>query len=362
MDNDVAAVAHQYANDGLAVFPVYEIKDGSCSCHKKDSCKSPGKHPRTRNGVKDASTSHGQITQWWKKFPDANIGIATGLISGIVVVDVDPRHGGDESLAQLQLNNGDLPETMTANTGGGGIHLYFKYPESEAHIKNSVSAIAQGVDIRADNGFVIAPPSNHISGGQYHFRVSDAPISDMPDWLLSMIIDHATPAGNVDFETIGVGSRNISLTSIAGRARAVGMSKSKLKTFLLEENVRLCTPPLDHSEVIRIFDSVIRYKQGEENYLFTWRERIINSDLPAGMKHVLCVLSLRMNQRGRSCYPTISKLASYTSMSRKTIGKHLAAAEKMGLIRRYKHSGNENGHWNYGYIATEPNDELNTDG
>jgi len=362
IDNDIAAFAHQYANDGLAVLPIFEIKNGNCSCDKKDHCKSAGKHPRTRNGVKDASTSHDQIDEWWKKYPDANIGIATGKVSNIVVIDVDPRHGGDESLTQLQLNNGKLPETLTVNTGGGGSHLYFKYPECKGHIKNRAGKIASGIDTRADGGFVVAPPSNHLSSSQYTFQNADTPIFDLPDWLLSMIIDHATPAGSVDFETIEEGSRNISLTSIAGMARASGMSNPKLKTFLLEENVRLCTPPLDHSEVIRIVDSVTRYKQGVKRYIFTWREQIIKSDLPAGMKHVLCVLSFSMNNCGRSCYPTTSQLAAYTSMSRKTVGKHLAAAEKMGLIQRYKHTGNENGYWNYGYIATDPTNELNTDG
>lgn len=363
MDKDKAAFAHQYAKIGFEVIPVYSVKDGACECSKKNRCKSPGKHPRTLHGFTDSSSSTDQIDRWWQKHPNANVGVATGNKSGIVVLDIDPKNGGFESLAELQATHGELPKTYTVKTGGGGAHYYFQYPEGETHIKGSAGTISDGLDIRADGGFVVAPPSDHVSGGKYSSEDFNANIEVMPDWFLSLIIDRKVPAKHSESGIIMEGSRNSSLTSIAGKARSNGMPKSELKTFLLEENERRCCPPLDHEEVMKIVGSVTRYMQGEEKYLFTWREMVMTSKLETGIKQVLFALSFRMNKSGRNCFPTIEQLATYTSMSRKTVGKHLTHSEKLGWIKRYKHnSGNGNSYWNYGYIATDPPDGSGLDG
>src|SRR2546427_13223225 len=96
--NMLAAVL-VYAQRGWSVFPVYTVVNGQCSCGNT-ACASPGKHPRTTHGVQDASTDEATIRQWWCRWPGANIGIRTGAVSGLVVLDVDPRHGGDASLEQ----------------------------------------------------------------------------------------------------------------------------------------------------------------------------------------------------------------------------------------------------------------------
>src|SRR5262245_28545135 len=89
-----------YAHRGWSVLPVHTVTNGQCTCGNV-TCASPGKHPRTAHGVKDATSDEATIRQWWSQWPKANIGIATGAISGLVVLDIDPRHGGDESLQQL---------------------------------------------------------------------------------------------------------------------------------------------------------------------------------------------------------------------------------------------------------------------
>ena len=94
-----------YARAGLAVLPLHHpIGEGKCSCRK--ACGSIGKHPHTRNGYYDATTDEATISAWWERWPNANIGIATGMISGLVVLDVDPKNGGDANLEELEFGTG----------------------------------------------------------------------------------------------------------------------------------------------------------------------------------------------------------------------------------------------------------------
>jgi bifunctional DNA primase/polymerase-like protein len=109
------------------VFPLHTPHDGSCSCGRR-GCANIGKHPRTPNGLKDATTDPELISRWRGMWPDANRGVRTGAESGIVVLDVDPRHGGDDSLHELEREHGEVPATIECLTGGGGRHIYFQAP------------------------------------------------------------------------------------------------------------------------------------------------------------------------------------------------------------------------------------------
>src|SRR5256885_2269598 len=93
--------ALEYALAGLPVFPLHHAVAGGCSC-SDPGCTDKAKHPRTRNGLDDASTDPEVIAAWWRRWPDANIGIRTGLPAGLAVLDVDPRHGGIAALEQLE--------------------------------------------------------------------------------------------------------------------------------------------------------------------------------------------------------------------------------------------------------------------
>jgi putative DNA primase/helicase len=142
-----------YAENGLHLIPLYFIIDGKCSCGAaKDECK-PGKHPYgsfAPNGLKNATTDPNTIRRWWRKEPRCNIGIRTGAISGIFVVDVDDRDGGSISLAKLESRHGALPKTLTQITGGGR-HLIFNAPQGIS-IKNSQGDVGAGLDVRGDGG------------------------------------------------------------------------------------------------------------------------------------------------------------------------------------------------------------------
>ena len=143
MDNLTSKMdtARAYAQRGWAVFPVYSIKeDGSCSCGNT-SCRSPGKHPMTPTGHKEATHDPEQIESWWSQWPDANIGIATGEISGLLVLDIDDKNGGFDSLTKIEDQYGSLPETLRVSTGGGGLHYYFSVPNGQ-RFRNSAGKIA----------------------------------------------------------------------------------------------------------------------------------------------------------------------------------------------------------------------------
>ena len=190
--------ALSYARRGSAVLPVHTASNGPCSCGDA-ACSSPGKHPRTTHGVKDATFDEATIRRWLDQWPDTNIGIATGAASGLVVLDVDPRHGGQESLQQLiEAHQGDFPHTITALTGGGGAHFYFAHPG--VPMKNRVG-LKPGLDIRADGGYVVAPPSLHVSGNRYVWdptaHPDTTPLAPLPPWLLALLQAPATPAGPV---------------------------------------------------------------------------------------------------------------------------------------------------------------------
>jgi hypothetical protein len=166
--NDLLEAALLYASKGWKVFPCHTIRNGRCGCSSAD-CTSPGKHPMVQGGVYAGTDDRDKIVTWWTRWPEANVGVATGMASGFVVLDVDADKGGYESLAEMIKDNGPLPDHLAAsNTGGGGKHILFKHPGVQVGNKTK---IAPGLDIRGDGGYIIAPPSLHLSGKRYEWVV-----------------------------------------------------------------------------------------------------------------------------------------------------------------------------------------------
>ncbi|WP_288942904.1 bifunctional DNA primase/polymerase [uncultured Roseovarius sp.] len=161
-----------YADRGWAVFPTHGIKNRACTCGKQ-SCTSPGKHPIFSGGFKHATTDYEQITEWFTQNPFANIAIATGAVSGVIVIDVDSGEGkeGLTSVKAIEERYGPLPKTFRVRTGSGGWHYYIAAPSIP--IKSSVSRLGKDIDVRAEGGYVIAPPSKHISGNTYKWETDD---------------------------------------------------------------------------------------------------------------------------------------------------------------------------------------------
>jgi hypothetical protein len=264
---DLAAAAACYARHGWAVFPCFTVEPGTegprCSCGNA-ACASPGKHPigsLVPHGVSDAQADERAALEWWSSYHDANIGIATGDASGILVVDVDPV--GLATVADLERRYDQLPATWAAETGSGGIHLYYRMPDSD--VRNSAGAVGLGVDIRANGGYVVAPPSRHLSGRRYGWSPAWHPrrvdLAGVPDWLLGLIAGggrlRARPGPG---DPIPEGARNAWLAALGGAMRRVGGSEAAIVAALTIENRSRCRPPLADDEVERVARSVGRYE------------------------------------------------------------------------------------------------------
>lgn len=190
-DGDWASImlseALGYAEIGWGVFPVAGVADGECACRAGRGCSSPGKHPLTPTGFRDATDDPVRVAAWWgKRWPGANIGGVPP--AGVVVVDVDPRNGGESSLYRLQRAHGVLPQTVTACTGGGGSHYYFAVPVGAGPV---VAKLAEGIDVKVGaTGFVVVPPSLHHSGERYRWEVPPGlqrPVP-APEWLVGLLV------------------------------------------------------------------------------------------------------------------------------------------------------------------------------
>ncbi|HEX4932381.1 MAG TPA: VapE domain-containing protein [Gemmatimonadaceae bacterium] len=256
------AALHYATQYGWRVFPLHSADASGCSCARTE-CHGPGKHPRTQRGCLDATTDPAQVRAWWSQWPDANVGVATG--AGLVVLDIDTRAGGDDTIVDLRRKLGDLPDTVECLTGGGGRHIYLA---ATGEVRNSAGALGPGVDVRGDGGYVVAPPSVHASGRAYAWEASSRPdevdVEPVPPaWLEAMT---ARPKLRVipgaKGEPFPEGERNASLFKRAASMRTAGFDASAILAALMVENDTRCVPPLDPAEVRGIAESAARYPAG----------------------------------------------------------------------------------------------------
>lgn len=172
---------------GFSLIPLHSAIDGKCSCGKAD-CGSAGKHPKTRNGVKDASNDQNQVHEWFSVSPTPNIGIATGEVSGIIVIDEDEP--GAYFNWHIQNQKPTVP-TWSVKTAKG-THYYFRFDERCQSLKNSIK-FASGLDLRTTGGYIVGPGSVHVSGIKYEWINGPSgkyPLADLPDWMLDVLPKH----------------------------------------------------------------------------------------------------------------------------------------------------------------------------
>lgn len=183
MSHDTASMAVTYVQRGWYVVQLHDVSAGHCSCLLGAECETAGKHPVVSAWQARPLANEQAVRREWSNRPAANVGIATGPVSGVWVLDVDPDHGGDLALKALIEQHGMLPETYTVWTGSGGTHYYFGMPDWE--VTNSKGRLPRGLDIRGRGGQVVAPPST-TAKGPYSVAV-DAPVAVAPPWLLDLI-------------------------------------------------------------------------------------------------------------------------------------------------------------------------------
>jgi hypothetical protein len=257
-----AAVAYVQVLD-WSVFPLHSIHNGQCTCGKKE-CKNIGKHPRTINGLKDATTDTSIIKKWWNQWSNSNIGIPTGQINGFIAVDIDPRHGGNESLDELISIYGELPETVVAITGGGGRHILFKHPK---RLVGNKTGILPGIDIKGDGGYIIVSPSNHHTGGTYEWELSSRPtkvqLAEIPEWLMNMIVEpnkgekKPTNYWMKIIQGVDDGQRNMTTASFVGYLLRHGIAAPIAFELTLLWNERN-NPPQPRKVIETTFNSILR--------------------------------------------------------------------------------------------------------
>lgn len=201
-------------------------------------------------GVNDATADPAQIEAWAKRHPRANVGVACGRPSGITVIDIDPKNGGNETVAFRKSRQQDFIPTVLSRTPSGGWHMFYAF---EPMLKNSKSLLGPGVDVRTEGGYIVAPPS--IAGKPYAWLVppTGAELPRMPRWALEALRPkpHAAPmrsgaAQNPDASIQGLvnfvmnakeGQRNQSLFWAAARAAEAGLPDMAARAALLDAAV-----------------------------------------------------------------------------------------------------------------------------
>jgi hypothetical protein len=250
---DLRLAALGYAARGRPVFPLHGLQLGFCMCSRR-VCSNPGKHPLTPRGLDDATLDPERIRAWWAQWPSANIGLRTG--DGLVVLDVDDHRPPE-----------GLPLTPTVESGKG-VHLYFTTWEP---VGNAV-ALVPGVDLRGERGYVVAPPSRHVSGSRYQWRVTLAvPLAALPPWVLKKMAEPRTHAlreqrhNNTDptpdsaDSVIPEGRRNDTLWRLGRKLRFKGWSPESIATKLHKVNREQCRPPLDVAEVEHMIRHILSH-------------------------------------------------------------------------------------------------------
>jgi Virulence-associated protein E/Bifunctional DNA primase/polymerase, N-terminal/Primase C terminal 2 (PriCT-2) len=244
-----------YSRMHWRIFPCHSIVEGRCSCGKAD-CGSPGKHPRTRGGFKDATDDLVQLTRWWTKWPDANIALATG--SGLVVFDIDGEAGRHE-FKELVKTHGASPATLTSKTGRGAHLVYHTRPDSP-EVRSSAR---DSVHVRGEGGYVILPPSNHISGNEYKW-IAKHPIALLPEWMRQWSQGYDIARSNAgvvttdDFRNLG---------PIPEFLRQTILSNQRDITKSAQEALKTVWSPAEQSRLISALSAIDVKACGYEDYL-----------------------------------------------------------------------------------------------
>lgn len=253
MTNELKEAAIEYAKAGFAVFP----------------CERDSKEPATIRGFKDATKNPATVERVWSDYPNNNIGIATGAVSGgIFVVDVDNHNGvdGAQYLIEWQVEHGEFPETACVSTGSGGTHYFFRAPAGVS-VRNAAHVI-DGVDVRGDGGYIVAPPSRHPNGNLYEWDLhyEDYPIAEANESVM-MLVRNNGAQDYVKFhlpDEIGSGKRNDTLFKYASSLQSRGMGDEQIFISVSDANRARCKPPMSEEEVRKIVESALGYDKGEK--------------------------------------------------------------------------------------------------
>jgi hypothetical protein len=254
-------VARSFAKSGKPVFP----------------CNPETKAPFISGGFKRATTDQLVIAKWATKYPNAMVGIPTGKVTDVTVIDIDPMC---DATADQMLPG--MPDTRTHGTPSGGVHKLFKYTPDVGSIGARVIQVPPGVckcekdakkkcgiDLRNDLGYVIVPGSVRADGVEYTVT-NNVALAEMPAEIIAKLKEgkreqrKAIDTGGAE-GMIPEGQRNQVLVSLAGSMRNRGMDAETIEAALLIQNRKRCNPPLPDHEVSAIAMSIGSYPPGGSN-------------------------------------------------------------------------------------------------
>src|SRR5690606_28644025 len=211
-----------------------------------------------------------EVENWFGRWPDANVGVVTGAVSGLLVLDVDPAHGGDTSLARLEHEFGEIEPTLECLTGGGGRHLYFRHFGDA--VPNKVG-FRDGLDWRGDGGVGVARPWIHPTGRPYRWREGRGPEAlgpaPMPRCLRAIVSVPPRHTGHPPShwrslvrEGVDEGARNATIASLAGHLLWCEVDPDVVLELVLSWNRQRCRPPLPDDVVAATVTSIVGLHAG----------------------------------------------------------------------------------------------------
>lgn len=256
-DYSLRQYALAYAKMGMAVFPLVP----------------KSKNPATQHGFQNATTDPNQIEEWWGGNPNYNIGIASGQMSGGIIVvdlDIDKEKGkyGNETLREWESEHGQLPDTCRTITGRGGYHLLYR---ADRKILCSINE-EKAVDIRGDGGYFVAPPSIHENGNRYEWEQDPQEfVLEQANDLVYEFIDFVRPEKKKKStfsvpEEIPEGSRDNTIFRLACSLQSKGLSDEAILAAAIKENETRCVPPLTDKEVEQKVESALKYQKSTTPY------------------------------------------------------------------------------------------------
>lgn len=287
--SSIAGWGKYYIRLGWKLIPIHVIINGACSCGKypcgevaegsdTNAGKNAGKHPTITGWTNPNNTIYTDLQverTWGEGVPlQYSMGLLCGQPSGVWVLDIDPRNGGFESIEQFELEN-PLPKTLTAVTGGGGRHLFFRLPPNLILTKGPLHKDLPGIDVQAEGSQIVLPPSMHRSGTRYEWVDINTPIVEAPQSLISLIQGDRGKKGSgpggtgVDLDDIaknGIpkGERNTVLHKVACKfARKFGVKTQEDMNMVFSAvatyNEQFAKPPLSRGDLATLTNSAIEF-------------------------------------------------------------------------------------------------------
>ena len=241
---------HQYIDLNWNIIPIHSAKKGKCSCGKVE-CSAAGKHPLLNDWkiYQNEKVTHEQLDHWIDEFPGSNYAVITGKISNLVVVDLDGEQGSKSFKEHIV----DFPSTRISKTGKG-YHLYYKYPAEEKRVRNAVG-VYDGIDIRADGGYILVPPSSHVSGNDYLWVNQDPIVKYKPVINTKEEKGIVTNWSEILSQGVKDGQRHDVLARLVGHYVRMKIPYEELLIIIEEWNEK-CKPPLPREDLLSTMDSI----------------------------------------------------------------------------------------------------------